>query len=116
MIYAMMSGQQIEKNRHVRKKGLIARLESHAKRRSSGDQFNVYVTNRLVIPSLNHNQLTQFADGCRTLDLLTRHHQHLKYQYLVLDKSAEAFALERLSQEGKLFGQKPLLNPIEVTD
>jgi len=59
LIYAGMSGRQIEKNRHKRKYGLITRLDSHAKGRLSGDQFNVYVANRLVIPSLNHGQLAQ---------------------------------------------------------
>jgi hypothetical protein len=114
LIYAGMSGRQIEKNRHKRKYGLITRLDSHAKGRLSGDQFNVYVANRLVIPSLNHGQLAQFADGGLTLDLLTRQyiHQHFEYQYLVVKQSAEAFELERTCQRGEVFGQKPLLNPL----
>ena len=113
LVYAGMSGRQIEKNRHKRKYGLITQLDSHAKGRLSGDQFNVYVANRLVIPSLNHGQLAQFADGSLTLDLLTRQyiHQHFEYQYLVVGKSEEAFALERACRAGLVFDQLPLLNP-----
>ena len=102
LIYAGMSGRQIEKNRHKRRYGLITRLDSHAKGRLSGDQFNVYVANRLVIPSLDPSQLTQFADGSLTLDQLTRQyiHQHLEYQYLIVGKSEEAlFSPEKENAE-----------------
>ena len=51
LIYAGMSGRQIEKNLGKKKYGLITRLDSHAKGRLSGDQFNVYVANRLVVPN-----------------------------------------------------------------
>ena len=114
LIYAGMSGRQIEKNRHKRKYGLITRLDSHAKGRLSGDQFNVYVANRLVIPSLDPSRLAQFADGSLTLDLLTRQyiHQHFQYQYLIVDRSKEAFTLEEKCQGGEIFGKKPLLNPL----
>ena len=36
-----MSGRQIEKNRGMKKYGLITSLDSHAKGKLSGDQFNV---------------------------------------------------------------------------
>ena len=52
LIYAGMSGRQIEKKLGKKKYGLVTRLDSHAKGRLSGDQFNVYVANRLVIPGL----------------------------------------------------------------
>jgi len=113
LIYAGMSGRQIEKNLGKKKYGLVTRLDSHAKGRLSGDQLNVYVANRLVIPGLEPSQLSRFADGKLTLDLLTRQyiHQYFQYQYLIVKASAEAFQLERLCQSGAVFGQKPYLNP-----
>ena len=72
LIYAGMSGRQIEKNLGKKKYGLVTRLDSHANGRLSGDQFNVYVANRLVIPGLVPSQLPRFANGSLTLDLLTR--------------------------------------------
>ena len=42
LIYAGMSGRNIEKQQHRKKYGLVTRLESHAKGRLSGDQFNAY--------------------------------------------------------------------------
>jgi len=114
LIYAGMSGRQTEKNLGKKKYGLITRLDSHAKGRLSGDQFNVYVANRLVIPKLAPDQFVRFAEGTLTLDLLTRQHIHenFEYQYLIVEASAEAFQLERLCQSGAVFGQKPYLNPI----
>ena len=41
LVYAGMSGRQIEKNLGKKKYGLITRLDSHAKGRLSGYQFNV---------------------------------------------------------------------------
>ena len=114
LINAGMSGRQIEKNLGKKKYGLVTRLDSHAKGRLSGDQFNVYVANRLVIPGLEQSQLPRFADGSLTLDLLTRQyiHQHFQYQYLIVDHSKEAFILEKKSQGGEIFGKKPWLNPL----
>lgn len=113
LIYAGMSGRQIEKNLGKKKYGLITRLDSHAKGRLSGDQFNVYVANRLVVPKLVPDQFVEFAEGTLTLDLLTRQyiHENFEYQYLIVKASAEAFQLERLCQNGAVFGQKPYLNP-----
>jgi hypothetical protein len=99
---------------HRKKYGLVTRLESHAKGRLSGDQFNVYVVNRLVVPSLTAEQQSQMSAGSLTLDVLTRQfiHQYFQYQYLIDDHSKEAFAIERLCKAGYIFNQKPYLNPI----
>ena len=55
--------------------------------------------------------------GSQTLDILTRQyiHQYFQYQYLIVDHSKEAFAIERLCQAGHIFNQKPYLNPIELS-
>ena len=94
--------------------GLVTRLNIHASGRLSGDQFCVYVANRLVVPSLTPEQLPKFASGELKLDQLTKTfiHDHLGYQYVLADSSAEAFAIEGRARRGETFGQKPLLNPL----
>jgi hypothetical protein len=115
LTYCGMSGRGLEKALGTTPKlGLATRLASHASGRLSGDQLCVYVANRLVIASLRPDQLAQFADGQLTLDTLTRQyiHERLAYQFACVDTSAEAFALERQSRIGSVFGVKPFLNPL----
>ena len=65
LIYCGMSGRQIElaATQEKKKYGLVTRLNSHASGRLSGDQFCVYVTNRLVIPNLKKDDLGKFTTG-----------------------------------------------------
>jgi hypothetical protein len=114
LIYCGMSGREIEKNLKKKKYGLVTRLNSHALGRLSGDQFCVYVANRLVIPSLKQSDLPRFASGELKLDTLTKQYIHTKltYQYVIVDSSKEAYDLEHLARNGDIFGQKPMLNPI----
>ena len=113
LIYAGMSGKDIEKKKQKRKYGLVTRLRSHASGRLSGDQMNVYVANRFVVPEIDAVQQARFAAGTLRLDTLTRQyiHEHFEYQYLVVKHSDEAYALERLCLCGHIFGQRPYLNP-----
>ena len=108
-----MSGKDIEKKQQKRKYGLVTRLSSHASGRLSGDQMNVYVANRFVVPEIDAAQQVKFAAGTLRLDTLTRQyiHEHFEYQYLVVKHSAEAYGLERLCQCGYVFEQRPYLNP-----
>lgn len=117
LIYCGMSGREIEKYKYSNSKkkyGLINRLNSHASGRLSGDQFCVYVANRIVIPSLEPELLEQFRDGTMNLDRLTKRYVHdrLEYQYALVESSAEAFAAENLFRNGTVFGVKPYLNPL----
>ncbi|MUK30774.1 hypothetical protein GNP44_11885 [Aliivibrio fischeri] len=109
-----MSGREIEKHTYKKKYGLITRLNSHASGRLSGDQFCVYVANRLVIPSLQAIDLPLFASGELKLDGLTKKYIHdkLEYQYVLLNSSSEAYNIENEARSGKLLGQLPLLNPL----
>jgi len=115
LIYCGMSGREIEKpdNQSKKKYGIYNRLNSHASGRLSGDQFCVYVANRLVIPELDHKDLEMFASGEVNLDQLTKDYIHSKfsYRYLIVDSSSEAFELENHCKSGDVFGQKPYLNP-----
>ena len=117
LVYCGMSGREIEKYKYSNSKkkyGLLNRLNSHASGRLSGDQFSVYIANRIVIPSLEQEMLEQFRDGTMNLDRLTKQyvHDHLEYQYALVESSAEAFAAENLCRDGTVFGVKPYLNPL----
>ncbi len=113
LIYCGMSGREVEKAGDKARYGLVTRLQSHASGRLSGDQFCVYVANRLVIPSLSSEELPRFASGELNLDRLTKAyiHERFEYQYAVVGSSSEAFALEKRCREGAVFGVKPVLNP-----
>ena len=118
LIYCGMSGRGLDNALSDGKKrfGLITRLNSHASGRLSGDQFCVYVANRLVIPSLTSDDLPKFASGEVKLDSLTKQfiHNHLDYQYVILDSSKEAYDVEDKARRGEVFGVKPLLNPLNA--
>ena len=83
LIYCGMSGREFEKitASERAKYGLVARLASHASGRLSGDQFCVYVANRLVIPSLKPEQLAKFATGELNLDILTKTYINERFEY-----------------------------------
>ncbi|MFC7514085.1 hypothetical protein ACFQUU_03605 [Herbaspirillum sp. GCM10030257] len=115
LIYCGMSGRDFKKAQTDQKKkyGLVTRLASHASGRLSGDQFCVYVANRLVIPTIQQEELSRFASGELTLDRLTKMyiHNHFAYQFAVVETSKQAFELEMKARQGAIFGVKPLLNP-----
>lgn len=71
--YSGMSGREFEKAVAAGRVrfGLTTRLASHASVRLSGDQFCVRVANRLVMPTLQPDQLSKFAAGELTLDSLS---------------------------------------------
>lgn len=116
LIYCGMSGREIDSktSASLKKYGMITRLASHASGRLSGDQFCVYVANRFVIPSITAAELALFESGTLTLDARTKSfiHQHLDYAYTLVEKSADAYNLERAARRGELFGMKPYLNPL----
>jgi hypothetical protein len=93
--------------------GLFQRLRSHQSGRRSGDQFCVYVCDRLVLPTLTPAQLGQVGTGDLSLDALTRLfiHQHLTYRWLETRDGAEAYRLEGLACRGEIGSGRPLLNP-----
>lgn len=95
LLYCGMSGRSMVSGPvepPPRRHGLITRLHSHASGRLSGDQFCVYVANRLVLPALTSAELGDFATGRHTLDANTRRliHASFEYQYRVTDSGASA--------------------------
>ena len=81
-----MSGKGIESVADGRTRWGCTWLNSHASGRLSGDQFCVYVANRLVVPYLLPDQLSRFADGRLSLDVLTKKyiHEHFSYSYALV--------------------------------
>lgn len=99
--------------------GLRDRLRSHASGRRSGDQFCVYVADRLVLPDLSPAQIGEIAAGRHGLDALVREyiHHHLTYRFLAFSglSPVEQHAtrrLERQIQHGDTPMGKPYLNPL----
>ncbi len=94
-------------------KGLFTRLKSHATGRRSGDQFCVYVCDRLIVPDLTRIQQEQIREGTLLLDDLTKKyiHKKFKYRYVKTKDGQEAFDLESEIQKNGLGGTLPELNP-----
>jgi len=113
--YVGMSGRAMNADPlDTRRRGLWTRLNSHASGRRSGDQFCVYVCDRLVVPDLTTEELEALRDGELSLDARTKAYvrDNLAYRFVVVPDSATAFAIERLVQSGALVeAGKPILNP-----
>src|SRR5689334_19761002 len=52
-IYVGISYRAATETSNPQAKGLFGRLRTHASGRRSGDQFNIYICDRFVIPSLS---------------------------------------------------------------
>jgi len=119
LVYVGMAGRSlkatdIERQRSEggKRTGLFSRLSSHVSGRRSGDQFCVYVCDRLVMPTLTLDQIASIAAGELSLDKLVRLyiHQHLSYRFTETPDSKTAFRIEDSIRRGVLAAGKPLLN------
>jgi hypothetical protein len=114
-IYVGMSGRGItaETIRRNTPQGLYTRLQSHASGRRSGDQFCVYVADRLVLPNLTQKEIADIASGRHQMDAFVRQyiHQNLSYRFVMLPDGAVAYAVETAIKSGKWEHGRPLLNP-----
>ena len=123
LIYVGMAGRAIglssDMSEPVSAKltGLRSRLASHASGRRSGNQFCVYVFDRLVLVTLSRQQIEDAARGQLSLDRLTREliWQSLSYRFTLLSDAAMARTVEREIQRDGLVGHPPLLNPLRRT-
>jgi hypothetical protein len=120
-IYVGMSGRGAQREDFVadpglpsQAKGLWTRLNSHASGRRSGDQFNVYVCDRFIVPALTPAQQRQVGQGQLLLDQLTRSfiREHLSYRFAIYPDGTEALAVERAIRGGALPAGRPYLNPL----
>jgi hypothetical protein len=111
-VYVGISGRS--QGQSSRSKGPLGRLASHASGRRSGDQFLIYVCDRLVLPRLG-NRIPEIADGALSLDAETKAYvrANLGFRWLAVDGPGSAFALERSLQAGDYDPPgSPLLNPV----
>ncbi|GGS77112.1 hypothetical protein ACFFV7_07995 [Nonomuraea spiralis] len=94
--------------------GLWTRLNSHASGRRSGDQFNVYICDRFIIPALTPEQQANIGQGHLSLDQITKSYvrEHLSYRFLICQDGAQALAIERTIRAGSLSAGRPYLNPL----
>jgi hypothetical protein len=111
---ALSPGEAVDQPAPGRLTGIRSRLASHASGRRSGDQFCVYVFDRLVLPTLSRKQINDAARAQLSLDGLTRQliRQSLSYRFTLLEDAATARAVERQIQREGLSGQPPFLNPL----
>ena len=121
LLYVGMAGRSLTSDdvaRHrsesARGKGLFSRLNSHASGRRSGDQFCVYVADRLVLPTLAPDQIEAIGRGELALDGLTRTYirEQLTYRFAEASGGAEAREWEATIRRGALSAGAPLLNPL----
>jgi hypothetical protein len=114
-LYVGMSGRGItaEATRRNTPQGIYTRLQSHASGRRSGDQFCVYVADRLVLPSLSQDDITAIASGRHRMDAFVRRyiHENLIYRFALLPDGAAAYAVEAAIKSGGWEYGRPLLNP-----
>ena len=113
-LYVGMSYQGARESANRQAPGLFGRLRSHASGRRSGDQFNVYICDRFVIPTLTSEKLAAVGAGELSLDVLTRDfiRQHLAFRYVFTETGDEARKVEaQIRRLGLPRGGLPFLNP-----
>lgn len=111
-----LSAEDIIRHRNSSSKaiGLFNRLDMHALGRRSGDQFCVYVSDRLVLPQLSPAEINSIASGKLRLDKLVRKyiHDYLSYRFVETPDSKSACHLEAVIRKGIFTAGAPLLNPV----
>ena len=88
-------------------------MNSHASGRRSGDQFCVYVCDRLVLPAVQ-DRIDDIAAGRFSLDQATRDYvrAELGFRMAQVIDGRQALQVERLVQRGALAAGQPLLYPL----
>jgi hypothetical protein len=113
-IYVGHVGRAAEGAADGRRTGLADRLRHHSTGRRSGDQFCVYVGDRLVLPTLSSEDLGRIATGELLLDdfIYVFVQDELSYRYTITPNVVEARAVEAAARSGGLDAGKPFLNPL----
>jgi hypothetical protein len=123
LLYVGMAGRSltsdtITESREISRKnvGLRSRLRSHASGRRSGDQFCVYVCDRLVLPTLSRDEIAAVAAGTLSLDKLTREYVlgKLAFRFAETPDGAIARRIEADIRRGNLAAGRPTLNPLRA--
>src|SRR5512143_879531 len=92
--------------------GLHTRLHSHFSGRRSGDQFCVYVADRLVL-SLTPADIEDVSTGRHQMEAHVRKyiHANLGYRLVIFPDGKTAREVEKLIRNGAWGQGKPLRNP-----
>jgi hypothetical protein len=111
LVYVGMAGRG--ETSTARGFGPFGRLISHASGRRSGDQFCVYVCDRLVLPSVR-DRIDDIAAGRFSLDQATRDYvrAELGFRMVQATDGREALQVERLIQRGALAMGRLFLNSL----
>ena len=93
---------------------LYGRLNQHARGKRSGDQFCVYVGDRMVMPKLGIDQMKGVFSGEYSLDDAIKEfvRSQLSYRYLLVTDDPTARALEKHGLEIAKGQRTDLLNSI----
>jgi hypothetical protein len=114
-IYVGMSGRGMTPDtlRRNTPQGMQTRLKSHVNGRRSGDQFCVYVADRLVLPALSQKDIADIASGRHQMDAFVRRyiHENLCYRFVMLPDGATAYTVEAVIKSGEWGHGRPFLNP-----
>jgi hypothetical protein len=70
--------------------GIYTRLQSHASGRRSGDQFCVYVADRLVLPTLSQEDIGAIVAGRHQMDAFVHRyiHENPSYRFVMVPDAA----------------------------
>jgi hypothetical protein len=113
-VYVGIAGRNLDlATEHNWMRGIRDRLDRHRSGRRSGDQFAVYVCDRLVLPTLSREQIRQIAAGELSLDASTRVyiHENLGYRFGATKSYKEAMGIETALARGETEVGFPQLNP-----
>jgi hypothetical protein len=94
-------------------RGLFGRLKAHASGVRSGDQFCVYVADRLVLPELSRQEIVDISERESSFDKKVREfiHEHLGFRWGTSRDFRAAIATEESIKAGILRAGPPRLNP-----
>jgi len=114
LVYIGHAGRAVDLGREGRKTGLADRLSHHGAGRRSGDQFCVYVADRLILPTLSAADLADIGAGTLLLDdfVYVYVQDRFTYRVTVTPDIATAREVEKAARGGGLTAGKPLLNPL----
>jgi len=118
-IYVGMSGRGItaETIRRNTPQGIYTRLQSHAAGRRSGDQFCVYVADRLVLPTLTQEDIAAIVSGRHQMDVFVRRYirENLSCRFVILPGGGAAYTVEKAIKRGNWEHGRPLrIRPAEA--
>lgn len=113
-LYVGIAGRDLSKPSKSKVRGLKQRLRAHWKGGLGGDQFAVYVFERITAPELDKSQLKAMGEGTLTLIDLNQDYirNRLSFRFIETHNYEKAMEIENLLKKGGFQNySKPFLNP-----